>query len=490
VKIIYTTHYEISQTELNDNFTLNNSIKILSNLSDPIEIYHNLKGNYIVYEAIGILYAYPLDIEKPNNLGISSSEHLPNTLRANSKLNIDWIHDLFYWINDSKQILVANFKTLNKPIIVVNKMHYSIKHLAINPIDSIIIWCEFDRENNRDILYKSFQDGSHPIELFETDIIIKRIAIDFRSKRLFYVSSFHLYSIRFDGRDERTVFSDATSIYEFDILGDYIYWTEYNDNHFFRANFRETQTIRKQLSLSENINIFQIVHYWKQPNGTNRCLDSNCSELCLPVDEQHYRCCQNQICFDSQKMQTVRELVDISIIDQTINSSLSTIPSKNTNTLETTNSYFQNDDKNNSSSMYTEILANEEKQNTILENNTQTIIVTDPSTNESNMNTDKEYRLTTNQNSLKNLEKYSNDQNNENNLKLIAKNKTIETTVEILSNNTETVIKVDELKEYVRDIKISWIHLIIYGTIILISGIFLGSILSTLTIKLYGKQKW
>jgi hypothetical protein len=98
--------------------------------------------------------------------------------------------------------------------------------------------------------------------------------------------------------------------------------------------------------------------------------------------------------------------------------------------------------------------------------------------------------LTTNQNSLKNLEKYSNDQNNENNLKLIAKNKTIETTVEILSNNTETVIKVDELKEYVRDIKISWIHLIIYGTIILISGIFLGSILSTLTIKLYGKQKW
>jgi hypothetical protein len=193
-------------------------------------------------------------------------------------------------------------------------------------------------------------------------------------------------------------------------------------------------------------------------------------------------------------MQTVRELVDISIIDQTINSSLSTIPSKNTNTLETTNSYFQNDDKNNSSSMYTsvftEILANEEKQNTILENNTQTIIVTDPSINKSDMNTDKEYRLTTNQNSLKNLEKYSNDQNNENNLKLIEKNKTIETTVEILSNNTETVIKVDELKEYVRDIKISWIHLIIYGTIILISGIFLGSILSTLTIKLYGKQKW
>jgi cytochrome bd-type quinol oxidase subunit 1 len=67
VKIIYTTHYEISQTELNNNFTLNNWVKIISNLSNPIEIYHNLKGNYIVYETIGILYAYPLDIEKLNN---------------------------------------------------------------------------------------------------------------------------------------------------------------------------------------------------------------------------------------------------------------------------------------------------------------------------------------------------------------------------------------------------------------------------------------
>jgi hypothetical protein len=234
VKIIYTTHYEISQIELNDNFTLNYSIKIMSNLSDPTEIYHNLKGNYIVYEAIGILYAYPLDIEKPNNLGISSSQHLPNTLKANSKLNIDWIHDLFYWINGSKQILVANFETLNKPIIVANKMYDFIKHLAINPIDSFIIWCEFDGENNKHILYKSYQDGSYPKEIFETDSIIKRIAIDFRSKRLFYVSSSsYLYSIRFDGSDKRSVFSDPTFIHELDILGDYIYWIEYDGNHFF-----------------------------------------------------------------------------------------------------------------------------------------------------------------------------------------------------------------------------------------------------------------
>ncbi len=266
----------------------------------------------------------------------------------------------------------------------------------------------------------------------------------------------------------------------------------------------QTQTIREELSVSENINRFQIVHYWKQPNGTNRCLDSNCSELCLPVDKQHYRCCQHQICFENQELQTVRESVDVSLIDQTINSSLSTIPSNNTNTntLETTNTHFQNDendDKNNFSStntsVFTEIFANEEKQNTILENNTQTIIITDPSINKSDMNTDKEYRLTTNQNSFKNFEKDSNDQNtsNENNLKLIAKNKTIDTTVEILSNNTETVmtvIKVDELKEYEKEISISWIHLLTYGTIILISGIFLGTILSTLTIKLYGKQKW
>jgi hypothetical protein len=302
-----------------------------------------------------------------------------------------------------------------------------------------------------------------------------------------------LYSIRFDGRDKRTVFSGTTPIHEFDILGDYIYWIEYNGNHFIRANLSETQTIRKELSVSENINRFQIVHYWKQPNGTNRCLNSNCSELCLPVDERHYRCCQHQICFENQELQTVPELLDISTIDQTINSSLSTIPSINTNTLETTNSHFRNDENNNNfssinTSVFTEILANEEKQNTILE--TQTIIITDPSINKSDMNTDKEYRSTTNQNSLKNFEKYSNDQNNENNLKLIAKNKTNDTNVEILSNNTEIVIKIDELKEYEKEISISWIHLIIYGTIILISGIFLGSILSTLTIRLYGKQKW
>ncbi len=55
-------------------------------------------------------------------MGISSSEQLPNTLRANSKLNIDWIHDLFYWTKESSiAIVFKSFFSLNFSGLIVRE---------------------------------------------------------------------------------------------------------------------------------------------------------------------------------------------------------------------------------------------------------------------------------------------------------------------------------------------------------------------------------
>ncbi len=180
MKIINTTHYEISQTELNNNFTLNNSIKIIFNLSNPIEIYHNLKGNYIVYETIGILYAYPLDIEKPNNLGISSSKHLPNTLRANSKLNIDWIHDLFYWTKESSiAIVFKSFFSLNFSGLIVRE-DIKLTNFILQFLESTFnnnIFEDFIFPSVMQILERRRQTfdpffGSHFIDLFKIWLLL------------------------------------------------------------------------------------------------------------------------------------------------------------------------------------------------------------------------------------------------------------------------------------------------------------------------------
>jgi len=479
---------------INENFTQqNNSTKIISDSLDPTEIYYSSSGNYIIYESINLLHIHPFDMKIPNSLGIIKEHTLPNTIKPNSKLSIDWIHDLIYWVRDSKMIVAAHTASLNKPIVIANKIYDSIRSLAINPIDSFIIWFEFDNYDNINFLYKASQDGSKRQIIFQKKASIKRLVIDYRSRRIFYLSTYELCSINYDGSDEQLVIPNSEEIYQFDILGDYVFWIEHSSNHLFRVDVNQT---KKSLDFGHNINRFQIVHYWRQPDATNRCLNSICSDICLPVDTNHYRCgCHQPNCSENQSIQTILDLNQQLVSSPQIDITVSTTPQYNVS--ETTSSSYETDLKKNMTSLI---------------NTTDSISYQNLTSVTKLDGHQSQYNYTLNQSSsthINNIELLSTqrttinlstigttiadiDQNMSKVLKFDPINKrngTLEKRDQISSNITESAISVGELKEYV-NMKISWYYLLISGTVILIFGICMGAILSTITIKLYGKRKW
>ncbi|CAG2163947.1 unnamed protein product [Oppiella nova] len=282
--------------KLNEDFIKIESKTLKTHLLDPTELYINENGNYIIYETIGSYFICAMDISRPNTYGLTSTHILPNTLRANSKLSIDWIHDLFYWIKDKKQILVSEFASLHQPIVFANKVFDSITTLAVNPIDSLVIWVEFDSEYNEYLLQKTSQDGSNRTQIYKFKLLIKTLDFDYQLKRIYYLSAFELSSIAYDGTGRRVLVPEANAIFQFEIFRNHLYWIEYSDNKLFRSHLTQPSSAHQVFNLNNTVNRFEITGPGRQPFNINRCFMANCTDLCLPVDHQYYRCvCQQAI---------------------------------------------------------------------------------------------------------------------------------------------------------------------------------------------------
>jgi hypothetical protein len=76
------------------------------------------------------------------------------------------------------------------------------------------------------------------------------------------------------------------------IFGPNIYWAIYYENALFRRKHRlsGTQKINFIESEIDGIGSFIIIDSALQPNSPNRCADSNCSHLCIPINQYHCVC--------------------------------------------------------------------------------------------------------------------------------------------------------------------------------------------------------
>jgi hypothetical protein len=91
------------------------------------------------------------------------------------------------------------------------------------------------------------------------------------------------------------------------IFGPNIYWAVYSENAIFRRKHRLTGTQKINFIESEIDGSFIIIDSALQPNSPNRCTDSNCSHLCIPIRIDQCRCVclhlsppnDNTVCIES-----------------------------------------------------------------------------------------------------------------------------------------------------------------------------------------------
>ncbi len=211
-----------------------------------------------------------------------------------SIFSIDWIHNLVYYENINK-IFIFNMTHRRYQYLVIEGVERIID-FSVNPLDSILFYIIYNSNetHSKGKIMKASQDGSNRTQLTHQNIKYpSTLTIDLVKEKFFWID-FDLNkfsSIDFDGNNFLTFGRYESYPYYMKIFGDNIYWTN-NKSSIFKTKVGVNDTQMDYLITSKTIQFqsFIIIDASLQPNSTNRCVNNNCSHICIPINTNEYRC--------------------------------------------------------------------------------------------------------------------------------------------------------------------------------------------------------
>ncbi len=220
------------------------------------------------------------------------------------RLSIDWIHNLVYY-NKDKMIIVFNMTQTTYEFVIIEELDHIID-ISVNPLDSTIFYSTWSQKKGK--IMKSSEDGSERTILTDKNIKYPEVlTIDLVLKKVIWFDR-HLNTfsfIDFDGNNFLTfgTFKSRGVKFFIDIFDHHLYWTEYHKNSIFKTKLGVNVTKLDYLITSQTnkLESFKIIDPSLQPNSTNRCINHNCSHLCIPINNNQYRCICPQHLNDKKK---------------------------------------------------------------------------------------------------------------------------------------------------------------------------------------------
>jgi hypothetical protein len=169
-----------------------------------------------------------------------------------------------------------------------------IKDHSVNPLDSIIFYSIYNNFEGK--IIKASQDGSNRIVLRSENVKnYFALTIDLVLRKVIWIDYYSntFSSVDFDGNNFMTFGRYARSGYNtyLQIFGDDIYWAHYENSIYkTKVGVNDAQMDYLITSFDKLIGPFKIIDASLQPNSTNRCLNNNCSHVCIPINTNQYRC--------------------------------------------------------------------------------------------------------------------------------------------------------------------------------------------------------
>jgi hypothetical protein len=215
-------------------------------------------------------------------------------------LSIDWIHNLVYY-NEDKKIIVFNMTHTRYGFVVIEEEENYITDLSVNPLDSVIFYCSRGSIPVFGKKMKALQDGSNQTVLRDKNIRGPGVlTIDLVSRKIIWYDFIlqTLSSIDFEGNNYKSFYAPKTArntnhfFDNFQTFVDEIYWSDSEKKSIFKTKLGLNSAQTNHLITLENnaIQSFKIIDSSLQPNSTNRCINANCSHLCIPISIDQYRC--------------------------------------------------------------------------------------------------------------------------------------------------------------------------------------------------------
>ncbi|GFQ74800.1 low-density lipoprotein receptor-related protein 6 [Trichonephila clavata] len=205
---------------------------------------------------------------------------------------IDWIARNVYWTDTgTDRIEVARLNGTSRKILITADLDEP-RAITVDPPEGYMYWTDWGAVPK---IEKAALDGSQRVVLISSGLGWPNgLAIDYKEKKLYWgdAKTDKIESSNLDGTDRRELVSDnLPHIYGFSLLGDYIYWTDWQRRSIERVH-KVTGVIRDiiidqlpDLMGLKAINVHAI-------HGTNPCSinNGNCSHLCLNRPGNNFTC--------------------------------------------------------------------------------------------------------------------------------------------------------------------------------------------------------
>jgi len=206
--------------------------------------------------------------------------------------------------------------TSNERLRAVIAYNETFRDIVVNPLESFIVW---SKDETNPAIIKANQDGSGRKVLIDKDLYKPySIVINYETKRIYfldYSSLGGLSSIDFNGDDRKLILrleidGSNYSTKFLDIYDGNLY--VYNPESYEIIKVSTNGHILNKTEISKDIILrtIKIIHSSRQPKGVNKCIDSNCTHLCLPNEytSDKFKCIytEKQYLFPGEKYQSVR----------------------------------------------------------------------------------------------------------------------------------------------------------------------------------------
>ncbi|XP_053243501.1 low-density lipoprotein receptor-related protein 6 isoform X4 [Podarcis raffonei] len=197
-------------------------------------------------------------------------------------LACDWLGEKLYWTDsETNRIEVSNLDGSLRKVLFWQELDQP-RAIALDPARGYMYWTDWG-ENPK--IERAALDGSDRIVLVNTSLGWPNgLALDYVENKIYWgdAKTDKIEVMNTDGTSRRVLVEDKLPhIFGFTLLGDYIYWTDWQRRSIERVH---KQTAEREIIIDQLPDLMGLkaanVH---QILGTNPCAESNggCSHLCL-----------------------------------------------------------------------------------------------------------------------------------------------------------------------------------------------------------------
>lgn len=262
-----------------------------------VHIDYNWHRNYIVFTVgDGNVYAAKLFKNEPSLIESEEIVRLRQTFTEVQTLKIDWVHDLVFLVGDK----VEAFHVKKPEVSFVFGQGLVVKQpqsgTVIDPIESKLYFAIFDTVvgvnldgSEPRVIYNATSNSSHEyvaqrfrFREWYGSPVVKGLAIDVVSRRLFVGAQQNVTVVDFDGKVIEQFVCNLNTMFgsEAVVFGEQI--VKAFDNSFDGPNKHGVVSRSTRLGKTD-CNRSKLVHPVLQPKGVDKCAGSECEGLCLPT---------------------------------------------------------------------------------------------------------------------------------------------------------------------------------------------------------------